>query len=121
MRYFYSLLLLLCWVPCFAQDQSRLFIAPGRETFFHFPSQVLGDAYTLRVYLPQKAHAANLRYPVIYVLGAQQDEREALARYLQIRDALIVRMDIPEADLQQKANDIIRFMAHELPAYIDTN
>ena len=123
MRHFYTtLLLLLCLVPCFAQEEeSRLFVAPGRETFIHFPSQTLGDKYTLRVYLPQGGEVKNTRYPVIYVLGAQKDERDALAAYLKTHRALIVRMDIPEEDLRRDAEQITRFMAYELPVYIDTN
>ena len=123
MRYFYTtLLLLFCLVPCFAQEtESRLFVAPGRETFIHFPSQTLGDKYTLRVYLPQGDEVKNTRYPVIYVLGAQKDERDALAAYLKTHRAIIVRMDSPAEDLQRDAEKIIRFMAHELPVYIDTN
>lgn len=122
MRYFYTLLALLCVVPCFAQEEeSRLFIAPGRETYFHFPTKAFGEKYNLRVYLPEAASQKAQKYPVIYVLGLEKDFREAVKKYLEHHSALVVWVDFKQSDFEADKEQIVQFFAQELLPYIDVN
>lgn len=121
MKYFYTLLALLCVVPCFAQEESRLFVAPGRETYFRFPTQTFGEKYTLRVYLPeQKAHQAQ-KYPVVYLLGLEKEEREAIKNFVEKNSALVVWVDFSQDDLARDTANIVQFFTRELLPYIDIN
>ena len=65
---------LACWG--FAQEEGVMIINPGRETFLHFPSSVLGNQYTLTVFLPEEKVPLSKRYPVLYLQhGMGEDER----------------------------------------------
>jgi len=121
MKYFYTLLALLCVVPCFAQEESRLFVAPGRETYVHFPTKAFGEKYTLRVYLPEVETQKAQKYPVIYVLGLEKDFREAVKKYLEHNSALVVWVDFKPSDFEADKENIVQFFAQELLPYIDVN
>lgn len=113
-----TFLLLTC--GAFAQEESIMIIHPGRETFIHFPSAVLGSKYTLTVFLPEDAVPLSRRYPVVYLLGAgPQQAREAQA-FLAQHKALVVGINFQEADYQNRAK-IVEFISRELMPYIDTN
>ena len=122
MKHIYTLLALFFVVPCFAQtEESRLFIAPGRESFLHFPSQTFGDKYNLRVYLPENAQAKSTRHAVVYLLGWEEDSREAIQTYLKSNDVLVVWVNFTKSDLEQDSANIVHFFTQELLPYIDTN
>lgn len=104
----------------FAQEDSRLIINPGRETFIHFPSAVLGDQYTLTVFLPEEAVPLSRRYPVVYLLGAGPKQAEQAKQFLERYKALVVGVNFQEADYQNRAK-IVEFISRELMPYIDTN
>ncbi len=104
-----------------AQDaDSRIIINPGRETFVFFPSAVLGNRYTVTVFLPEKAVPLSKRYPVVYLLGAGPAQAQQAQHFLQEHPALVVGVNFTEEDYQ-KQTKIVDFISSELIPYIDTN
>lgn len=120
MKHIYFLLVcLLAAVSGFAQEELMI-ISPGRETFIHFPSAVLGNKHTLTVFLPEKAIPLSKRYPVVYLLGASPNQAAEAQLFLEKHKALVVGIDLQEADYQNQAK-IVEFVSRELIPYIDTN
>ena len=103
-----------------AQEEGIMIINPGRETFVHFPSSVLGNKYTLTVFLPEDAVPLSKRYPVVYLLGAGPKEAQQAQQFLLNNKALVVGINFEEADYQNRAK-IVEFISRELVPYIDTN
>ena len=97
-----------------------MIINPGRETFIHFPSSVLGNKYTLTVFLPEEAVPLSRRYPVVYLLGAGPQQAQQAKQFLEQYRALVVGVNFQEEDYQNKAK-IVEFISRELMPYIDTN
>lgn len=71
------LYLIFCWLWCnmaFAQTTVRSEPFTIGETI-HFQSDILGEARTLNIYLPESYHPDSVNtYPVIYLLDGSQDE-----------------------------------------------
>ncbi len=104
----------------FSQEEEIMIINPGRETFVHFPSQVLGNQYTLTVFLPEKAVPLSKQYPVIYLLGAGPQQALDAQRFLEKNKVLVVGINFKESDYQDQ-DKIVEFVSRELIPYIDTN
>ena len=121
MKKLYLMIAFLFLACCgFAQQESIMIINPGRETFIHFPSAVLGDRYTLTVFLPEDAVPLSRRYPVVYLLGAGPKQAEEAKRFIAQHKALVVGVNFQEEDYQNQAK-IVEFISRELMPYIDTN
>ena len=105
---------------CSAQEDERMIINPGRETFVHFPSAVLGNKYTMTVFLPEKSVPLSKYYPVVYLLGAGPKQAQEAQAFLEKYKALVVGINFEEADYK-KDNRIAEFISRELMPYIDTN
>ena len=103
-----------------AQEEGMMIINPGRETFVHFPSAVLGNRYTLTVFLPEKSVPLSQRYPVVYVLGAGPQQAQEAQDFVEKNRVLAVGVDFKEEDYQNR-EQIIEFISRELIPYIDTN
>ena len=103
-----------------AQEEEIMIINPGRETFVHFPSAVLGNQHTLTVFLPEKAVPLSKRYPVVYVLGAGPKNAQEAQDFVEKNHVLAVGIDFTEEDYQNQ-EQIIEFISRELIPYIDTN
>ncbi len=109
---------LACWG--FAQEEGVMIINPGRETFLHFPSSVLGNQYTLTVFLPEEKVPLSKRYPVVYVLGAGPQQAQQAQAFVRGNGVLAVGINFTEKDYQNRAK-IVEFISRELIPYIDTN
>lgn len=118
-KLFILLVCLLCAGLCRAEE-SRLIINPGRETFVHFPSEIMGDKYTLTVFLPEKFVPLSKRYPVVYLFGPGPKQAEAGHALATKEQVLAVAVNFKEEDYKE-ADKIVRFLARELVPYIDTN
>lgn len=116
------ILLSVLYLPLHAQEESRMFLHPGREVFVNFPSEVLGLGHHLTVYLPEKQVPLSRKYPVLYVLGA--DTKSAaqadLLNSTQNQKVIVVGITFDEKDYED-ADKIARFFSRELIPYIDTN
>ncbi len=121
MKKFYILFICIFMTsPAFAQEEEIMIIHPGRETFIHFPSAVLGNQYTLTVFLPEKAIPLSKRYPVVYLLGAGPQQAQEAQRFLEKNKVLVVGINFKESDYQNRTK-IVEFISRELVPYIDTN
>ena len=79
----------------FAQaEESRLIINPGRETFVHFPSTVLGNAYTVTFFLPERAVPLHSSYPVLVMLGLTPKHAELVKNFQQQNKVLVVGVNL---------------------------
>lgn len=105
---------------CSAQEDERMIINPGRETFIHFPSAALGNKYTVTVFLPEKSVPLSAYYPVVYLLGAGPKQAQEAQAFLEKHKAVVVGINFEEADYQD-GNRIAEFISRELMPYIDTN
>lgn len=105
---------------CSAQEDERMIINPGRETFVHFPSAVLGNKYTMSVFLPENAVPLSRYYPVVYLLGAGPKQAREAQAFLETNKAVVVGINFEEADYNDGAK-IVQFISRELVPYIDTN
>ena len=114
-------LLLLGMNTSFAQEESRLLINPGRETFVHFPSTTLGSAYVVTFFLPENAVPLHENYPVIVMLGLTPKHAEHIKNFQQKNKALVVGINFEEQDYEQHADKIVAFLSRELLPYVDTN
>lgn len=123
MKKLFLLLSLFCAVNGFAapETESRMFVASGRETFFNFPSDILGSVYALSVYLPEDAVPLRGRYPVVYFVGLDREAKEAYGRFAQENKVLLVGIGLTEKELEQKTVQTGAFITQELIPYIDTN
>lgn len=104
----------------FAQE-SRMFVAPGRETFFAFPSEILGDKYTLTVFLPTEVAPISKHYPVIYFIGLDRSDREKFQQFAQKNNVFLAGLFIPEEELESVSDKLTDFIGTEWVPYMDTN
>lgn len=104
----------------FAQE-SRMFVAPGRETFFAFPSSVLGDKYTLTVFLPTEVAPISKHYPVVYFIGLDRSDRETFQQFAQENGVFLAGLFIPEEEMEQVREKLPEFVSAEWVPYMDTN
>lgn len=97
-----------------------MIIKPGRETFAHFPSAVLGNKHTLTVFLPEAFVPLKGRYPLIVLLGAGPKQAQEAAAYMEHNKAIVGAVNFEEADYANQ-EQIVRFVARELLPYLETN
>lgn len=102
-------------------EESRLFVAPGRETFFAFPSALLGDKYTLTVFLPTQVAPISKHYPVVYFIGLDRSDREGFQRFAQENGVFLAGLFIPEEEMENVLTVLPDFMDSEWVPYMDTN
>ncbi len=115
------LVFLLSWNVLCAQEESRLIINPGRETFVHFPSATLQDRYTVTFFLPEKAVPLKKSYPVIVMLGVSPQQAEQVQKFQEQHKALVVGINFNAKDYEQYGDKIVSFLSRELLSYVDTN
>jgi len=106
--------------PAMAQEAGRLYVTPERETFLNFPSQILGDKYTLTVFLPQD-YEAGKRYPVVYYLGLDRTNKEITQAYAKAHKLLLIGLNLKEEDYAELGDKLYDFISQELIAYIELN
>lgn len=97
-----------------------MIIKPGRETFAHFPSAVLGNKHTLTVFLPEAFVPLKGRYPLIVLMGAGPKQADEAAAFMERNKAIVAAVDFQEADYAEREN-IVRFASRELLPYLETN
>lgn len=97
-----------------------MIIKPGRETFAHFPSSVLGGKHTLTVFLPEPFVPLKGRYPLAVLLGAGPKQAGEAAAYMRRNKAIVAAVNFEEADYAQQEK-IVRFVSRELLPYLETN
>lgn len=114
-------LFLISTLALFAQEESRLIINPGRETFVHFPSTTLGNHYTVTFFLPEARVPLQKSYPVVVMLGITPQQAQQVADFQQNNKVLVVGIDFKEKDYEQQADQIVQFLSRELLPYVDTN
>ena len=110
----------LSWTS-FAQEDSRMFVAPGRETFFNFPSETIGNQYTLTVFLPTEVAPISHHYPVVYFIGLDRSDRNAFQNFARENKVFLVGLSIPEQEFTELQEKLPAFIEQELVPYIDTN
>jgi hypothetical protein len=98
-----------------------LYVTPERETFLNFPSQILGDGYTLTVFLPQDSAAVPMQYPVVYYLGLDRAEKEKTQSYAKEHKILLVGINLKEKDYDRLGGKLYDFFSQELIPYIELN
>ena len=103
------------------ESQSRLFIAPGRETFFNFPSEIMGNIYSLTMYLPEDAVPLKGRYPVVYYVGLDREHKDIYSQFAKKNKVLLVGIGLTEKELARQTKQTGDFITQELIPYIDTN
>lgn len=114
-------LLFGCAAWVYAQEDSRIFIHPGRETFVYFPSDSLQNAHTVTFFLPEKSVPLSRSYPVVVALGVVPKQAQEVAAFQQKNPALVVGINLEEKDYAQKSGAIVQFLSHELLPYVDSN
>lgn len=119
-HFFAAVLALLAACPLFAQEEEIMIINPGRETFVHFPSAVLGNKHTLTVFLPETFVPLKGRYPLIVLMGAGPKQAAEAAAYMERNKAIVAAVNFEEADYA-KREKIVRFVSRELLPYLETN
>ncbi|MGN0017291.1 MAG: alpha/beta hydrolase-fold protein [Candidatus Avelusimicrobium sp.] len=119
-HFFAAVLALLAACPLFAQEEEIMIINPGRETFVHFPSAVLGNKHTLTVFLPETFVPLKGRYPLIVLMGAGPKQADEAAAYMERNKAIVAAVNFEEADYA-KREKIVRFVSRELLPYLETN
>ncbi len=114
--------LFVCAVGVFAQEEdSRIFIHPGRETFVYFPSAALGSTNTVTFFLPEDFVPLKKSYPLVVMLGVVPKQAQLVAQFQQQYPAIVVGINFEEKDYVNRAAQIERFLTHELLPYVDTN
>ena len=116
---FTCVLLSASWL--FAQEESRLLINPGRETFVHFPSTILGNTYTVTFFLPEPRVPLKKNYPVIVLLGVSNKQAPEVATLQKQMPAIVVGINFSEEDYTRHGEKIVQFLSRELLPYLDTN
>lgn len=119
-HFFTAVLALLAACPLFAQEEEIMIIKPGRETFAHFPSAVLGNKHTLTVFLPETFVPLKGRYPLIVLMGAGPKQADEAAAYMERNKAIVAAVNFEEADYAEREK-IVRFVSRELLPYLETN
>ena len=119
-HFFAAVLALLAACPLFAQEEEIMIIKPGRETFAHFPSAVLGNKHTLTVFLPETFVPLKGRYPLIVLMGAGPKQADEAAAYMERNKAIVAAVNFEEADYAEREK-IVRFVSRELLPYLETN
>ena len=119
-KIFLTLLCVCAFMPCLAQE-GRMYVAPWRETYFNFPSQSLGDKYTLTVFLPEEAVPLKKAYPVVYFLGLPRSEKEAAQEYARTHEVILLTVNLEEKDFRTLGDKLENFVTRDLIPYIDTN
>lgn len=105
----------------FAQEDSRIFIHPGRETFVYFPSSALGSTNTVTFFLPEDFVPLHKNYPLVVMLGVVPKQAQLVAKFQQHIPAIVVGVNFEEDDYIQRATQIKQFLTKELLPYVDTN
>ncbi len=119
--------LLLCMSMClwacflFCQEDGRIFVHPGRETFIHFPSVSLGNSYTVNFFLPEDFVPLSQKYPLVVLLGITSKQAAQVADFQRENPAIVVGINFEEKDYTEHADQIVRFLTKELLPYVDTN
>ncbi len=121
MRKFLVWMLLICPVLTYAVQDSRMFVTAGRETFFNFPSETLGDKYTLTIFLPTEVAPIRQHYPVVYFIGLDRSDLDAFHSFAKKNKVFLVGLFIEPKELLSLADKIPSFMMRELIPYVDTN
>ena len=98
-----------------------MFVAPGRETFFAFPSSILGDKYTLTVFLPTEVAPISQHYPVVYFVGLDRSDREKFQQFAKENGVFLAGLFIPEEDMETVSDKLADFVSLEWIPYMDTN
>ena len=119
-HFFAAVLAVLAACPLFAQEEEIMIIKPGRETFAHFPSAVLGNKHTLTVFLPETFVPLKGRYPLIVLMGAGPKQADEAAAYMERNKAIVAAVNFEEADYAEREK-IVRFVSRELLPYLETN
>lgn len=117
----FAFLSMLLFNSVWAQEEERMFVAPWRETYFGFPSQTLGNKYTLTVYLPEEKVPLTRRYPVVYFLGLPRSEKEAAQAYARAHQLILLSVNLEEQDFRTIGPKLESFLKRDLIPYIDTN
>lgn len=104
----------------FAQNEEIMLIKPGRETFAHFPSSVLGNKHTLTVFLPEEFIPLKGRYPLAVLFGAGPKQAAEAEAFMERHKMIVAALDFEEEDYAQ-TDKIIRFVSRELVPYLETN
>ena len=104
-----------------AQEQSLIFIHPGRETFVYFPSAALGSTNTVTFFLPEDFVPLEKSYPLVVALGVVPKQAQAVAAFQQQNPAIVVGVNFEEKDYVERAAQIEQFLTRELLPYVDTN
>ena len=121
-KWFLLFLLAVCSSVLLAEEETFMFIHPGRETIVNFPSASLGNTYTVSFFLPEKAVPRNKNYPVVVMLGlVPKDDAEAVAEYQKNHSVIVVGINFTEKDYAEKPTQIENFLYRELFPYLDTN
>lgn len=120
-RKFLVWMLLICPVLAYAVQDSRMFVTAGRETFFNFPSEELGDKYTLTVFLPTEVAPVRQHYPVVYFIGLDRSDLDAFHAFAKKNKVFLVGLFIEPKEMIALADKMYPFMMRELIPYIDTN
>ncbi len=110
-----------CATVLLAQEDSRIFIHPGRETFVYFPSSALGSTNTVAFFLPEKFVPLTKNYPLVVMLGVVPKQAELVAQFQQANPAIVVGINFEEEDYTKRAAQIKQFLTKELLPYVDTN
>lgn len=110
-----------CAAVLFAQEDSRIFIHPGRETFVYFPSSALGNTNTVTFFLPEDFVPLSKNYPLVVMLGVVSKQAELVAQFQQKNPAIVVGINFEEKDYTKRAAQIKQFLTKELLPYVDTN
>lgn len=110
-----------CAAVLWAQEDSRIFIHPGRETFVYFPSSALDSANTVTFFLPEKFVPLTKNYPLVVMLGVVPKQAELVAQFQQENPAIVVGINFEEEDYTKRAAQIKQFLTKELLPYVDTN
>lgn len=117
---FAAVFLLLGAQTLFAQDEEIMIIKPGRETFAHFPSSVIGNRHTLTVFLPEPFIPLKGTYPLAVLLGATPKQAAEAEAFMKQNKMIVAAVDFQDEDYADEQT-IIRFITRELLPYLETN
>ncbi len=95
------------------------------------PSKIMGDARTIKVYLPQSYDDSDKKYPVLYLLDGERyflhgvDLLTALVGFEQTPELIIVGIAKNASDRNRvytvQSDQYLEFIEKEIISYIDTN
>lgn len=117
---FFTIFLLVGVHTLFAQNEEIMIIKPGRETFAHFPSAVIGNSHTLTVFLPEPFIPLKGTYPLAVLLGAGPKQAAEAEAFMQQNKMIVAAVDFQDGDYADEQT-IIRFVTRELLPYLETN